>query len=210
MAVMVIPRSRDAHRSTSRLTPSTCDGAGIAVTLLATAPGSGALSLLLAFLKSSFQFNSIALKPFDLNFFKYIDAANVDLKSFSDRFYKEICSAHLDNVLQTLEYLKHETDVWFEITTLLIPGENDSEREINEECAWVIEHLGPDIPLHFSAFHPEWKMMNKPSTPPSTLFKAREIAKSHGLRHVYLGNIHNFNGTSTYCHQCGEILNDVD
>ena len=141
-----------------------------------------------------------------IDFFKYIDAANVDLKSFSDRFYKEICSAHLDNVLQTLEYLKHETDVWFEITTLLIPGENDSEREINEECAWVIEHLGPDIPLHFSAFHPEWKMMNKPSTPPSTLFKAREIAKSHGLRHVYLGNIHDFNGTSTYCHQCGEIL----
>ena len=141
-----------------------------------------------------------------IDFFKYIDAANVDLKSFSDRFYKEICSAHLDNVLQTLEYLKHETDVWFEITTLLIPGENDSEREINEECAWVIEHLGPDIPLHFSAFHPEWKMMNKPSTPPSTLFKAREIAKSHGLRHVYLGNIHDFNGTSTYCYQCGEIL----
>ena len=134
-------------------------------------------------------------------FFKYIDAANVDLKSFSDRFYKEICSAHLDDVLQTLEYLKHETDVWFEITTLLIPGENDSEREINEECAWVIEHLGPDIPLHFSAFHPEWKMMNKPSTPPGTLFNAREIAKSHGLRHVYLGNIHDFNGTSTYCQE---------
>ena len=141
-----------------------------------------------------------------VEFFKYIDAVNIDLKSFTERFYKEVCSAHLSNVLETLEYLKHETEVWFEITTLLIPGENDTEREINEECEWIIENLGPDIPLHFSAFHPEWKMLNKSNTPPSTLFKARKIAQEHGLRYVYLGNIHDFSGSSTYCRHCGEIL----
>ena len=139
-------------------------------------------------------------------FFKHIDAANIDLKAFTERFYKEVCSAHLNDILETLEYLKHETDVWFEITTLLIPGENDTEREINEECEWIIEHLGSDVPLHFSAFHPDWKMLDKSNTPPSTLFKAREIAQNHGLRYVYLGNIHNFSGSSTYCHRCGETL----
>ena len=139
-------------------------------------------------------------------FFKHIDAANIDLKAFTERFYKEVCSAHLNDILETLEYLKHETDVWFEITTLLIPGENDTEREINEECEWIIEHLGSDVPLHFSAFHPDWKMLDKSNTPPSTLFKAREIAQKHGLRYVYLGNIHDFSGSSTYCHRCGEIL----
>jgi len=139
-------------------------------------------------------------------FFKHIDAANIDLKAFTERFYKEVCSAHLNDILETLEYLKHETDVWFEITTLLIPGENDTEREINEECEWIKEHLGSDVPLHFSAFHPDWKMLDKSNTPPSTLFKAREIAQNHGLRYVYLGNIHNFSGSSTYCHRCGEIL----
>jgi pyruvate formate lyase activating enzyme len=141
-----------------------------------------------------------------VEFFKYIDVVNIDLKSFTERFYKEVCSAHLSNVLETFEYLKHETEIWFEITTLLIPGENDSEREINEECEWIMENLGPDVPLHFSAFHPEWKMLNKPNTPPSTLFRARKIAHKHGLRYVYLGNIHDFSGSSTYCRQCGEIL----
>jgi pyruvate formate lyase activating enzyme len=141
-----------------------------------------------------------------VEFFKYIDAVNIDLKSFTERFYKEVCSAQLSNVLETLEYLKHETEVWFEITTLLIPGENDTEREINEECEWIIENLGPDIPLHFSAFHPEWKMLDKSNTPPSTLFKARKIAQEHGLRYVYLGNIDDFSGSSTYCRHCEEIL----
>jgi pyruvate formate lyase activating enzyme len=141
-----------------------------------------------------------------VEFFKYIDAVNIDLKSFTERFYKEVCSAQLSNVLETLEYLKHETEVWFEITTLLIPGENDTEREINEECEWIIENLGPDIPLHFSAFHPEWKMLDKSNTPPSTLIKARKIAQEHGLRYVYLGNIHDFSGSSTYCRRCGELL----
>ncbi len=139
-------------------------------------------------------------------FYQYIDAANIDLKAFTNKFYMELCSAHLDGVLETLIYLKNETKVWFEITTLLIPGENDSESEINKECEWIMEHLGPDVPLHFSAFHPDWKMLDKSNTPASTLFKARKIALRHGLRYVYLGNIHDFNGSSTYCHKCSEII----
>ena len=118
----------------------------------------------------------------------------------------ELCSARLEDVLETLKYLKKETKVWFEITTLLIPGENDTESEINEECEWIMENLGPDVPLHFSAFHPDWKMTDKSNTPIKTLVKAREIAQGHGLRYVYLGNIHDFNGSSTYCYKCGEIL----
>jgi pyruvate formate lyase activating enzyme len=139
-------------------------------------------------------------------FFQHIDAANIDLKAFTDKFYIELCSAHLVDVLETLKYLKHETDVWFEITTLLIPGENDSEKELNEECAWIMENLGPDVPLHFSAFHPDWKMRDKPNTPADTLYMARKIARDHGLRYVYLGNIHDYEGSSTYCHNCGETL----
>jgi len=139
-------------------------------------------------------------------FFRHIDAANVDLKSFTERFYREVCSGQLNEVLDTLEYLRNETEVWFEITTLLIPGENDSDREINEECEWIAERLGSDVPLHFSAFHPDWKMLDKANTPPNTLFKAQKIAQKHGLRYVYLGNIHDFNGSSTYCHKCGETL----
>ncbi len=139
-------------------------------------------------------------------FYQHIDAANIDLKAFTDKFYMELCSAHLAEVLDTLKYLKHETDTWFEITTLLIPGENDSDKELNEECAWIMEHLGPDVPLHFSAFHPDWKMTDKPNTPPDTLHRARKIAREHGLRYVYLGNIHDYDGSSTYCHNCGETL----
>jgi len=139
-------------------------------------------------------------------FYNHIDAANVDLKAFTEEFYQEICSSHLDNVLDTLKYLKHETDVWFEITTLLIPDENDSDRELNEECAWIVENLGLDVPLHFSAFHPDWKMMDKPNTPGDTLKRAQRIALKHGINHVYLGNIHDHAGSSTYCKNCGETL----
>ena len=135
-----------------------------------------------------------------------MDAANVDLKAFTDEFYMEFCSAHLENVLDTLKYLKHETDVWFEITTLLIPGENDGDQELNEECAWIMDNLGPDVPLHFSAFHPDWKMRDKPNTPASSLQRAQKIAKAHGIRHVYLPNVHDFEGSSTYCHNCDETL----
>ncbi len=139
-------------------------------------------------------------------FFQHIDAANIDLKAFTDKFYMELCSAHLDGVLETLKYLKHETDVWFEITTLLIPGKNDSSKELNEECAWIMENLGPDVPLHFSAFHPDWKMRDIPHTPAETLKKARKIALENGLRYVFLGNVHDFEESSTYCHDCGETL----
>jgi len=139
-------------------------------------------------------------------FFSHMDAANIDLKAFTEDFYMDLCSSHLANVLETLVYLKHETDVWFEITTLLIPGENDSDKELNEECAWIAENLGPNVPVHFSAFHPDWKMQDKPQTPPGTLIRARNIALDHGLKHVYLGNIHSLEGSSTYCPSCGEML----
>ena len=102
-----------------------------------------------------------------LEFFRHMDAANIDLKGFTEGFYKNLCSGRLQPVLETLEYLKHSTDVWFEITTLLIPGENDSAAEISALCHWVIERLGPDVPLHFSAFHPDWKLLDKPPTPPA-------------------------------------------
>ena len=109
-------------------------------------------------------------------------------------------------MLETLQYLKHETDVWFEITTLLIPGKNDSDKELDDECAWIAGHLGPDVPLHFTAFHPDWKMRDIPHTPPATLSRAREIALRYGLRYVYVGNVHDKTGSSTYCHGCGAEL----
>ncbi len=139
-------------------------------------------------------------------FYRHMDAANVDLKAFSERFYHEVCAAHLEPVLDTLVYLRHETDVWFEITTLLIPGENDSEEEIEAMTEWVVERLGPDVPMHFTAFHPDWKMMDKPPTPPATLTRAREIALRNGVRYAYTGNVHDEAGGSTYCHTCGETL----
>ena len=139
-------------------------------------------------------------------FYAQMDAANVDLKAFSERFYREVCGGHLQPVLDTLTYLKHETDVWFEITTLLIPGENDSDGELDELSSWVAEELGVDVPLHFTAFHPDWKMRDRPPTPPATLARAREIARGKGLRYVYTGNVHDRKGGSTYCHECGERI----
>jgi pyruvate formate lyase activating enzyme len=139
-------------------------------------------------------------------FFRHMDAANIDLKAFTERFYWKTCGGHLEPVLDTLKYLKDETDVWFEITCLLIPGENDSETEIGEMTQWIFMHLGPDVPLHFSAFHPDWKMTAKPPTPIQTLRRSREIALENGLRYVYTGNVHDFRGSSTYCHRCGETL----
>jgi pyruvate formate lyase activating enzyme len=139
-------------------------------------------------------------------FYRHMDAANVDLKAFTERFYHEVAAGHLQPVLETLEYLKHETDVWFEITTLLIPGENDSEAELEALTTWVAERLGPDVPLHFTAFHPDYRMLDKPRTPPATLTKAREIAMRNGLRYCYTGNVSDVSGGSTYCHQCGTKL----
>lgn len=143
-------------------------------------------------------------------FFSHMDAANIDLKGFTEAFYYKICGAHLAPVLDTLLYLKHETDVWFELTTLLIPDENDSSSEINEMTRWVFENLGPDIPMHFTAFHPDWKMRDKPPTPPSTLTRAREIAIANGLRFAYTGNVHDSKGSSTYCHHCQQLLIERD
>jgi pyruvate formate lyase activating enzyme len=141
-----------------------------------------------------------------IEFFRHMDAANIDLKGFTEGFYKNLCSGKLACVLETLEYLEHETDVWFEITTLLIPGENDAPAEIEAESRWVMEHLGPDVPLHFSAFHPDWKMLDTPPTPSRTLRTARRIAMQAGIRYVYTGNIHDPAGQSTYCHACGATL----
>ena len=139
-------------------------------------------------------------------FYRYMDAANVDLKAFTESFYTKVCAGHLQDVLDTLVYLKRETDVWFEITTLVIPGENDSDGEIERECAWVVDQLGIDVPIHFTAFHPDWKMTDKPPTPASTLKRARRIAVEHGIRYAYVGNVHDADGDSTYCHGCGETL----
>ena len=138
--------------------------------------------------------------------YKYMDAANVDLKGFTERFYKQICVGQLQAVLDTLVYLKHHTNVWFEITTLLIPGENDSEAEIEEETQWIMENLGPDVPIHFTAFHPDYRMLDKSNTPPVTLMRARNIAIKNGIRYAYTGNIHDEAGGSTYCHKCGATL----
>ena len=139
-------------------------------------------------------------------FYQYMDAANVDLKAFTERFYWKITGGHLQPVLDTLMYLKHETDVWFEITTLLIPDENDSDEELEEMTQWVVENLGPDVPMHFTAFHPDWKMLDKPPTPPQTLTRARRIAMKNGIRYAYTGNVHDEEGGSTYCHSCGAKL----
>ena len=138
-----------------------------------------------------------------VEFYRHIDAANIDLKGFTEGFYKKLCTGSLGPVLETLAYLKHETKVWLEITTLLIPGENDSPAEIEALSDWIVEHLGPDVPLHFTRFQPDWKMRDRPPTPAATLQTARSIAQSLGLRHVYTGNIHDEAGQSTYCDVCG-------
>ncbi len=139
-------------------------------------------------------------------FFQQMDAANVDLKAFTEKFYYKLTGGHLQPVLDTLRYLKQETQVWIELTTLLIPGENDSETELEEMTQWVVENLGPDVPMHFTAFHPDWKMLDKPPTSSRTLTMARRIALKNGVRYAYTGNVHDQAGASTYCHQCGNVL----
>jgi pyruvate formate lyase activating enzyme len=141
-----------------------------------------------------------------VDLFAHMDAANVDLKAFTEDFYHRVCSGRLRPVLDTLEYLKHETAVWFEITNLLIPGLNDSDAEVDAMTRWVVEHLGPDVPMHFTAFHPDWKMLDRPPTPAATLTRARTIAMRNGVRYAYTGNVDDPEGQSTYCHACGEVL----
>jgi len=139
-------------------------------------------------------------------FYQHMDAANVDLKGFTEEFYQRVCIGHLEPVLDTLKYLVKETKVWTEITTLLIPGKNDSDDELQRLSEWCMRELGPDVPLHFSAFHPDFKMTDLPNTPPATLARARKIAMQAGLRYVYTGNIHDSEGDTTLCHKCREPL----
>jgi AmmeMemoRadiSam system radical SAM enzyme/AmmeMemoRadiSam system protein B/AmmeMemoRadiSam system protein A len=143
-------------------------------------------------------------------FFSWMDAANVDLKAFTETFYRKLTQTHLQPVLDTLEYLKHETDVWFEITTLIIPGQNDSPDEIGQLCNWVVEHLGDEVPLHFSAFHPDFKMIDTPATPHETLLRARQQAVDAGIKFAYVGNVHDQRNGSTYCPGCGQVLIERD
>lgn len=138
--------------------------------------------------------------------YKFIDAANVDLKAFTEKFYFEKTLSQLEPVLDTIKWLKNETDVWLEITTLLIPNENDSSEEIKSECNWILENLGDSIPLHFTAFHPDFKMRDKEATTLSTLKRAKKIADSMGIQYTYLGNTHDPESQTTFCKNCGAIL----
>ena len=135
-------------------------------------------------------------------FFSRMDAANVDLKAFTDDFYVKLCGARLQPVLDTLTYLRHETPVWLEITTLLIPGKNDSDAELQAAAHWIARELGSDVPVHYTAFHPDYKLNDLPRTPAATLSRARQIAQDAGLQYVYTGNVHDERGGSTYCPQC--------
>jgi len=138
--------------------------------------------------------------------FRHMDAANVDLKAFSQEFYQSHCSGDLQTVLETLLYIRNETDIWLELTTLLIPGQNDSDDELYAMTNWVVQNLGPDVPMHFSAFHPAWKMQDTPATPVSSLVRAREIALINGVNYAYTGNARNPEGDSTWCSNCGELV----
>jgi pyruvate formate lyase activating enzyme len=140
------------------------------------------------------------------DFFAPMDAANVDLKAFDDDFYRKVCGASLRPVLDTLVYLREQTDVWFELTTLLIPGKNDSEQELRAAARWVASYLGPDVPWHFTAFHPDYRMRDVPHTSAHTLTRAVAIAREHGLHHVYTGNVRDLDGATTFCSGCGERL----
>lgn len=135
-----------------------------------------------------------------------IDAANVDLKGFHEDFYMSVTGAHLAPVLDTLVYLRRETNVWLELTTLLVPGLNDSDEEVAREAQWIAETLGPEVPLHFSAFHPDYRMRDIAPTPPETLRRARARAMREGLRYVYVGNVHDRDGDATYCPTCGAVV----
>ena len=143
-------------------------------------------------------------------FFEHIDAANVDLKAFSEQFYAKHAKGHLQPVLDTLVYLARETNVWFELTTLLIPGLNDSDAELEQLTAWVVENLGPDVPLHFSAFHPAYQMHDRPRTEGASLSRARRVALEAGVRYAYTGNVHDPRGGSTSCHKCDALLIERD
>jgi pyruvate formate lyase activating enzyme len=136
------------------------------------------------------------------DFFAVMDAANIDLKGFSDSFYQQVTGARLRPVLDTISYAVHETNVWVELTTLLLPGYNDASSDLREMCRWIVTELGPDVPLHFTAFHPDNRMRDLPRTPTRTLARARAIAQEEGLHYVYTGNIEDPDGQTTYCPNC--------
>jgi pyruvate formate lyase activating enzyme len=138
--------------------------------------------------------------------FSHMDAANVDLKSFRERSYRDVCAGHLAPVLETLRYLANETDVWLELTTLVVPGMNDGDDELDEMTRWVVEHLGPSVPMHFTAFRPDWKLRDRPPTPPASLTRARRVATANGVRYAYTGNVHDPEGQTTRCHACGALV----
>ena len=140
------------------------------------------------------------------DFFAHMDAANVDLKGFTDEFYAQFCGARLTPILETLIYLVRETKVWLEITTLLIPGANDSDAELDAMTKWIARELGPHVPLHFTAFHPAGQLLDRRPTPPATLTRAREIALKNGLRYVFTGNVRDPAGAATYCRACGKVV----
>jgi pyruvate formate lyase activating enzyme len=138
--------------------------------------------------------------------FGAMDAANVDLKAFTERFYAQATLSHLAPVLETLEWLAKETGVWVEVTNLMIPGLNDAEDETRRLAEWVVSRMGPDVPLHFSAFHPSYKMMDRPRTPAATLVRARALARAAGVRYAYTGNVHDPEGQTTRCPSCGAAV----
>lgn len=144
------------------------------------------------------------------DFYRHIDATNIDLKCFDEDFYHKICGAHLNDILETIAYVHSKTDTWLELTTLLIPDKNDSDKELHKLSQWIAETLGPDVPLHFSAFHPDWKMRDIAATPATTLTRARKIALEYGLRYVYTGNVHDKDGGSTWCPNCKKCLIERD
>lgn len=139
-------------------------------------------------------------------FFEVMDATNIDLKGFTEDFYQHLTLSHLQPVLDTLKWVKNESSVWLEITNLIIPGMNEDRDEIGRMCDWIVANLGPDVPLHFTAFHPDFRMLATPRTPLSTLVDARDIAIKAGLRFVYLGNVLDTLRESTYCPSCHQLL----
>ena len=139
-------------------------------------------------------------------FYEFMDAANVDLKAFSEHFYRHLTLSHLEPVLETLKWLVHESDVWTEITNLIIPRENDSPDEFKRMCGWILTNLGPDVPVHFTAFHPDFRLNDRDRTPPETLLAAYAVAREQGLNYVYVGNIHSPKQQSTYCPRCCSML----
>ncbi|MBE9609637.1 AmmeMemoRadiSam system radical SAM enzyme [Chitinilyticum piscinae] len=139
-------------------------------------------------------------------FYAAMDAANIDLKGFSEAFYKQYCGARLAPVLDTLAYVHHETACWLEITTLLIPQANDNPDELRQLCQWIARELGPEVPLHFTAFHPDYRLTDRCSTPASTLELAQQIGHDCGLHYVYTGNVHTRDGGTTHCPGCHSVV----